>query len=329
MALERCVLLVDGMGHPLRCYYPGVVYEITSRTIQERFLLRPGPRSAEIIVGVLARGLELHPEVALHAFNYQSDHYHMMMSSSDGARLSRFLGFVNGRVASEMGRLHGWRGPFWARRARVVPTTDDKGVIERLRYVIGQGVKEGLVASPRDWPGASSTSALLGDMTVEGVYFDRDAETRARRYRALSHPLEFSRKITLRLTPIPPWAHLSADELRARHVALVAGIEATALPQVVGPARLQRVDPLARPAQPARSPAPLCHASDPAMRRAYRSFYRRLCAAFRALSSRVRAGETVERDEFPPGSFPPNLAFIRPSEGARPPWLELAATGTT
>ena len=126
------------MTYPLRWFLPGVLYEITTRTIQERFLLRPGHRSRELIVGVIGRAQELYPAVQLHAFSYMSNHAHLLLSSSDGEQLALFLGFVNGQVARVMGRLHDWRGPFWGRRFRPIPALDAPSMIARLRYVMAQ-----------------------------------------------------------------------------------------------------------------------------------------------------------------------------------------------
>ena len=69
------------MGHPLRIYYPGVVYEVTARCLQRRFLLRPGTEANAIIVGVFGRALELFPSVRLHGLGFQSNHYHALISA--------------------------------------------------------------------------------------------------------------------------------------------------------------------------------------------------------------------------------------------------------
>ncbi len=57
-------------------------------------------------------------------------------------------------LAREAGRLHGWSGRLWARRFTCIPITDEeKAQVARLNYILGQGCKEGLVSSPRHWPG--------------------------------------------------------------------------------------------------------------------------------------------------------------------------------
>jgi hypothetical protein len=211
------VAFVRPMGHPLRWFLPHVIYETTIRTIQGRFLLRPSSLSRRIILGVLGRAQLLYPSVRLYAFAYLSNHAHLLVPADDGQYLAAFLGFVNGNVAREMGRLHDWRGPLWGRRHRPIPIRDDDALMDRLRYVIAQGAKEGLVSSPRDWPGASAVPGLLGDMTLEGTWYDRSRETRARRRGQDPVAESFSSTYVVRLTPIPRWSALEPRELAARH----------------------------------------------------------------------------------------------------------------
>jgi hypothetical protein len=293
------------MGHPLRWYQPGVVYEVTSRTIQERFLLRPSERSRDLIVGVLCRALVLFPQVFLHAFTYLSNHYHLLCSASDGAQLAAFLGYVNGNVARELGRLHDWTGPFWARRPRVIPILDDDAVIARLRYLLANGVKEGLVTSPREWAGASSTPGLLGDMTVDGVRIRRDLRSPA------GAPLE--ERVALALTPIPPWAHLPPDELRRKHLALVESVEAEAHVSPAGMAAVAAQSPHDRPSAPERSSAPLCHASTPQGRSWFRTIYRAFVDAFCRAAQSLRNQVSTAPTPFPAGSFPRAARYVMPA----------------
>ncbi len=312
------------MGHPLRWFLPTVVYEVTTRTIQERFLLRPSAEAREIILGILGRALELYPHVNLHAFVCLSNHVHMLVSSRTGADFTGFTGYVNGRVAFEMGRMHGWRGPFWGRRNRPIAILDEDAQIARLRYLIAQGCKEGLVLTPRDWPGASSLPALLGDMEVEGWWFDRDQERRARTRGEQPGRYDHAIRYRFRLSPLPALAHLPPDDLRTRHRLLVEQVEAetrerhaAAGTRPLGVAALLAQDPHARPATPKHSPAPLCHASSTPVRSAFRAAYRAFVDAFRHAAEVLRASKPGSPlPTFPTGSFPPRM---RPVEHGSPP----------
>ncbi len=93
--------------------------------------------------------------------------------------------------------------------------------IARLRYLLEQGCKEGLVGRPSDWPGATSVHALLGDGTVSGTWVDRTAEYWARKRREAIEPGQFASTEMLSLSPLPCWGDLSPDEIRARITELV------------------------------------------------------------------------------------------------------------
>jgi len=61
--------------------------EVTVRTIQARFLLRPSVALNEIILGVLGRAQRLHG-VEIVAFCFLSGHFHMLVLVNDAKQLS-------------------------------------------------------------------------------------------------------------------------------------------------------------------------------------------------------------------------------------------------
>src|SRR5687767_13509069 len=126
------------MGRPLRYIPAGSLVEVTTRTIQERMLLRPSPEVNERILGVLGRAQSLFP-VRIHAIVVLSNHWHGLLSVDDGAQLAAFMAFVNGNIAREIGRLHNWPHRFWSRRYRAIVVADDAAAVARLRYLIRNG----------------------------------------------------------------------------------------------------------------------------------------------------------------------------------------------
>jgi hypothetical protein len=304
------------MPHPLRWYQPDVIYEATTRTIQERFLLRPGRACRALILGVIGRALLLYPSVKLYAFVFLSNHYHLLASASDGEELALFFGFVNGNIAREMGRLHGWSGPLWARRVRPIPILDPDALVSRLRYLLSNGVKEGLVASPREWPGATSVHGLLGNMMLEGTWVDRDALRRARAKDPNVSVEQFSTTVEVPLSPLPQWAGLEREELRGKYEALVHEVEAegarTGL-SFMGPQAVMMEDPHASPQAPERRRAPICHTTSPALRRAFRDAYRAFVGAYREAARLVRTTAESFSAKYPDGSFPRPRVFRRPA----------------
>lgn len=126
------------------------LFEITTRSVQGRFLLKPSAELNTIILGVLGRAQRLYP-VEIHAFAFLSNHYHMLLSVDTARQLSAFMGYFNGNLGKEVLRhVEGWSDKTWSRRFQAiwVPPHEYEQV-DRLRYTLAQGAKDGLVASPR------------------------------------------------------------------------------------------------------------------------------------------------------------------------------------
>jgi hypothetical protein len=268
----------------------------------------------------------------MHAFAFLSNHWHTLLSSSCGEQLAAFMGYVNGNVAKEIGRVNGWRGRFWARRTRAIPILDDDALVGRLKYLLAQGVKEGLVATPEEWPGATSTPWLLGE-EMHGIWINRDLETRARKRRTATDPSMYTHQHEITLSPLPCWANLTREQIAVRTRALIAEVVAEARVRyaaVVGVEKVLAQDPHDAPAVSAHRPAPLCHASLEPLRVAFRAAYASFVSVFRAAVDRARSSLTFEKLGFPPGSFPSRAYHIEPSLTAPCQWLldPLAATLT-
>jgi hypothetical protein len=124
----------------------GGLVEVTCRTIQARFLLRPSSVLNEMIVGALGRAQQLYG-VTCHWVVCLSNHYHALLSVNDAEQLARFMDYVNSKVAREVADLVDWPDKVWARRYQSIPvSSEEKAQVGRLRYLASHGVKEGLVA---------------------------------------------------------------------------------------------------------------------------------------------------------------------------------------
>lgn len=284
--------------------------EITCRTLQGRLLLRPSPALNDATIGILARAARLFM-VAVYAFAFLSNHYHLLIWVADTAQLAAFMNYLNSNVAREAGRLARWREKFWGRRYQAVLVSGEPGAeVERLTYILSQGVKEGLVASPLDWPGVHCARALAEGTPVWGRWRSRALEWRARRKGVLAEADAFVEREELALTPLPCWQELEPEEQRARARQLIEGIEASARQRQaetgkspLGRERVCRQDPRTEPNRLKKVPAPLVHAVAPAVRRAMRLAYFRFADAYRRAAARLREG--VLDVEFPEGAFPP------------------------
>ncbi len=288
---------------------------ITCRTVQGRFLLRPGPQLNDIVLGVVGRAQRRY-ETTISAFSALSNHLHLLLVVDSAKDVADFMRYTKSKLAREVNRLTGWRGPVFDRRYEMTVVTDeDRAQVERLQYVLSQSVKENLVERVSQWPGIHCASALIEGTPLVGHWFNRTLEFAAR-LRGEDHgPMRYATVETVTLSPIPCWAHLSPKLYRARIAELVESIEAEAArarertgASVLGAQAVLSRDPQHRPASPARSPAPRVHAASKAARKAFYEIYAAFVSAFREASERLRRGD--HGAPFPAGSFPPALPFV-------------------
>jgi REP element-mobilizing transposase RayT len=295
---------------------PNTTFEVTTRTLQGRLLLKPSKELNIIILGILGRALEMYP-VFLHLVVVVSNHIHMLITASNIKLLSEFMQHVNSNIAREAGRLHHWREKLWGRRFSGIPILDDNKLLERVRYLLSHGCKEGLVMSPGDWPGVNCVEALTKGKKLVGTWYDRTKEYEAKRAGHKCSPGEFATHYEVVLSPLPCHKHLSEGERRATFRAMVRDIEletrkefGRAGRRVLGVKRVLAQPPHKRPDKVKRSPRPQCHCSDPEKRRNYRDDYRWFVGLYQEASRKLRAGDRTV--SFPEGCFPPALSFCGP-----------------
>ncbi len=294
---------------------PRTLVFITCRTVQGRFLLRPGPALNDIVLGTLGRCQRNH-DLTLCAVTSLSSHFHLLDVVEDTRQIASFMRDFKSKLAREVNRLTDWQGPVFARRYDMAVVTEEEGAqIERLAYILSNGVKEDLVEHARDWPGVQSARALLDGEPLTGHWFERTREYAARNLRLPFERLRFAAEEAVVLSPIPCWAHLSSDHYRSRVAALVDSIEEDAALRrrqsnrsVIGVEAILAKDPLHRPAQLASSPVPLLHALTKAARKAFYEGFSWFVSLFRNAADKLKAGD--RNAQFPGGSFPPGLPFV-------------------
>ena len=287
--------------------------EVTCRTFQSRFLLRPSRRLNEIVLGVLGRAQRL-TGIRICAFIYLSNHCHLLLRPTDAEQLASFMRYLNSNIAREIGRLHAWREKLWGRRYYDIPVSDEpEAQIGRLRYILEQGVKEGLVAAPLHWPGAHSTAHLVGGRPLRGVWIDRTAQYRARLKNEPTPDELFSSLETIELSPLPCWEKLSEFKRQTLVRRLVRDIVTDhrtrrAGRSVMGRQKILQQDPHDRPAHSKHSPGPRFHAISRSVRRTLEWSYMLFRLAHRKAAEDLEAGRG--QASFPPGSFPGPGRFV-------------------
>jgi hypothetical protein len=305
-----------GMSRHLR-FVPdgGALVEVTCRTIQGRLLLRPSQQLNDIVLGVLGRAQERYP-LEIVSFSFLSSHYHLLLWVRDARQLALFVGYFNGNLAREIGHLTGWTDRIWAGRYHAILVSDEEAAqIERLTYILAQGVKENLVARVEEWPGVHSAPALLTGEPAKGIWYDRTFARNLRLRRKTPEAGQVKIPQTVALSPLPCWKHLTPEAYRARVVDLIQQIETTAAierakkrVEPLGTEKILAQDPESRPEILERSPAPFVHAVTRKIRKEIWDAYGWFVAAYREAADKLRNGD--RNAAFPPGSFPPHLPFV-------------------
>lgn len=289
-------------------YYPaGIPHELTARTVWKQFLLRPSPTLDARILATLGRALALYP-IEVHAFVVLSNHWHCLFTPRTAAAARDFARYVQAGLARAINDELGRQGPVWS-RVEMTPVIGAEAETTRLRYVLAHGAKEGLVASPLDWPGVHAARALCGYETLVGQWLDRTRACRLRHGGGKGGgrdplPSEVTTAYPITFTPLPSWRHLEAEQRVAHMRALVASIVVDARathPRPKGVAAVLAQDPADRPAHSKHGRAPICHAADELERRAFKDARRSFIDAHRTAWRCMRIARPAH---YPSHAFP-------------------------
>ena len=301
------------MPRKLRFVPEECLVEVTCRTIHGRYLLRPSKRLNAIVLGILGRAQQA-TGMKICAFVYLSNHCHLLLRPTDADQLASFMRYLNSNVAREVARLHGWREKVWGRRYYDIAVShESEAQIGRLRYLLEQGVKEGLVATPLHWPGAHSTACLSRGTPLRGIWIDRTAQYRARLRGEPTHDERFTSSESVELAPLPCWEELEESQRQTLVRRMVREIVREHASRrdgrpVLGRRRILEQDPHDRPARSKRLPGPRFHAVSPRVRKALEWAYAAFRIAHRQAGEELRAGH--RQVCFPPGSFPGPGRFV-------------------
>ena len=319
-----------GSGQPIELEEGGTLpancsVEVTFRTYEERFFMRPSPAVNETILGCFGRAQRRYPTLKIHVVSFLSDHGSFVCTPPNPMVLWSFMRDFLSTAGRRLNRQLGRKGVFWERRYRAIPIVDEESLERCFAYCLLQGTKENLVADVREWPGVNSVRALTEDAPLVGRWRDhrREYELCRQRRRKLDRAAargwhvelppvpEQVDEIHVELAPLPHWEGLDPQVRRARVTEIVDADAATTTARherdgtrPLGVARLLEVSPFDRPAEPKRSPAPRCHASSPARRTGFDGAYRRHVDGMRGVV--VRLEPELRRLGCPVGtSLPP------------------------
>ena len=255
---------------------------------------------------------------------FVSNHVHMMVEGNPTAIVG-FIRDVKREISIRVGRLPHlkWSGTMWhgPYLATALPTHESQ--IKCLRYVLSNGVKEGLVDRPEQWPGIHSAKQLLSGKKLKGVWFwatpygkKVNAQRRTKKAKSIRQR-DYYITYEIEHGTIPAWQHLDADEVHQNIRQMVKeivqeGREARRGRPPVGAKAIRKVpvetvSELPAPPWFEERKAMVCWpSSDREGTKAYLEEYWVFQWAFRAAANKLKQGllDVV----FPTGSFRPGLA---------------------
>jgi hypothetical protein len=301
------------MSRPIR-YMPDpyTVFEVTTRTMQSRLLLKPSPELNSIILGIIGKALSMY-NVQMYLFVFLSNHYHMLLSACDFCELSRFMNHINSNIAREIGRLYDWHDKFWSRRFSAIPVLDDESLMDRARYILSHGCKEGLVSHPADWPGINCIAALTEGTPLVGQWFNRTRMyADSRNVSGVQAESDYLTEYKVEIRPLPVWADLSETARQIKCKQLVEDVaQQHQYKHVLGVSTILAQDPHTKPVSTKKSSRPFCHAITQKVIKEYREGYRAFVGAFREAFGSLLAGHVRSFESFPDCYIPP-FAYRRP-----------------
>ncbi len=324
------------MARRPRCILPGHLYEVTLATFQSRYFFIPSKLLNALIIGVLAYS-QLKYGLRICFVVFLSNHGHLLVRADSAQQVADFLCLSKSQIAKEVQRLCGWSGGVFKPRSTITLITEEpEAQIDRLRYLLSQGVKEGLVPHPSKWPGVHSAKALLtGAMRLKGTWIRRseryEVDRRRRRCRSSRarsghvDPRTLADTLSLELSPLPCWDDLEAKEIAERTREIVQELifeYAEARQQVRRDYRRHLCDRsrfCRRPATAPRSEAPKVHAATIGEWKRWVDIHERWYERYRRASALLRQGRLKAIEEFPEEAFIPTGLSIRLGHGRPPP----------
>ncbi|NJK33200.1 MAG: hypothetical protein HC927_12785 [Deltaproteobacteria bacterium] len=140
---------------------PHTSWLITRRCSERRFFLLPNAHTKQVFEYALARAARI-TGVALHAWMVMSNHYHLVVTDTQG-RLPEFFRLLNSVVARALNFRYRRKEAFWKPGSySAVQLCSEGAVLDKMVYTLANPVMAGLVGRAWRWEGSSSVGMEFG-----------------------------------------------------------------------------------------------------------------------------------------------------------------------
>jgi len=237
------------------------------------------------------------PPVEVFAVVVMSNHLHLVVRAP-GKNLAAFMSYFLARVAQTLNLLLGRVGPVFPRRYDAQPILDEEAAAGRIKYVLENPKKAGLVKCFTEWPGFVAVAGLHDGEELETRHFDRSAWQLAKRPNERERYWRCGR---LCLSRLPGMESLSCSAYLAR---VKSWCDSRPADRCLGVDGVLDADVNQRPRKPKRSRRPYAFGS-PEHVAAYREASRLRYAAYDAARALAKLGDRVV---WPEGMYAPGGA---------------------
>ena len=146
------------MPRGARTFADNAVYHVLNRG-NGRAEVFHKPEDFAAFVRLLAEAKERYPVKVL-AYCLMSNHFHLLVQPTRGADLSLWMQWLMTTHVRRYHRHYGSSGHLWQGRFKSFSVQQDEHLLTAMRYVEGNPVRVGMVASAKDWPWSSHRENL-------------------------------------------------------------------------------------------------------------------------------------------------------------------------
>ena len=162
-----------------RPVYPGAISFVTRSCAHQQFLLHPDEETVNAVLYCIIEAAIRHG-IGLIALMHMSNHLHYQVHDPHG-RLPDFTRDFHRNLAKCMNVKRDRTESFFAtEQGNVVQLLARGDMIAKLVYILTNPVKDGLVETVEEWPGAQTWTALRDNVPLRATrpkyYFDEDGD---------------------------------------------------------------------------------------------------------------------------------------------------------
>jgi REP element-mobilizing transposase RayT len=178
LALASIVLARRDVPLP-RPVYPGAISFVTRNCTHDQFLLHPDEETVNAVIYCFVAAAQRHG-IGVIALMHMSNHLHYQVHDPLG-KLPDFTRDFHRNLAKCINvRLDRKESLFATEQGNVVELIARGDMLAKLVYILTNPVKDGLVATVEEWPGAQTWTALRDNLPLRATrpryYFDDDGD---------------------------------------------------------------------------------------------------------------------------------------------------------